>query len=77
MLLTKDIDMEDFKPWSGAVTCYDKLSSLGKLEDFAMLVEECYPKGLGETTLNDLLWFEDEWYIDVLGIPKGDWENAD
>ena len=77
MLLTNDISMEDFKPWSGAVTCYNRLSALGKLEDFENLIDECYPKGLGETDLNDLLWFEDEWYIDVLGISKGDWGNAD
>ena len=40
----------------------------GKAEQFDNLIEELYPDGLTETTLNDLLWFEDEWIFEMLGI---------
>ena len=33
---------------------------------------EMFPEGLTETKLNDILWFEDEWIFDNLGIETED-----
>ena len=38
----------------------------------SILETEIYPDGIGETELNDLFWFEDEYLCELLGI---DFEN--
>jgi hypothetical protein len=58
----------DFDAWSGAIDTKDRIINEGKAEDFDNLIEELYPDGLSETALNDLLWFEDEWIFESLGI---------
>ena len=46
------------------------------------LIEEVYPEGIDRTALNDLLWFDDEWIYEMLGMKNdedeesGDDENA-
>ena len=37
-------------------------------DDFDYLIEELYPDGLSETALNDLLWFDDAFIFEALGI---------
>ena len=58
----------NFDAWSGATDTQDRIINEGKAEQFDNLIEELYPDGLTETTLNDLLWFEDEWIFEMLGI---------
>ena len=67
MLIIK-IGLDEYEPWSGAKYTYNKLQELNKLEDFEELMSEMYPEGVTETKLNDILWFEDEWIFDTLGI---------
>jgi hypothetical protein len=31
-------------------------------------MEDLYPDGLSETQLNDILWFEEDWIFEMLGI---------
>ena len=38
------------------------------------MIEELYPDGLTDTQLNDILWFEEEWIYETLGIPTDDEE---
>lgn len=42
----------------------------GKEEEFNQLIEELYPDGLTDTELNDLLWFDDKWIYETLGIEE-------
>lgn len=58
----------NFEAWSGAVETKERIINEGKAEDFDHLIEELYPDGLTETALNDLLWFEEEWIFEMLGI---------
>ena len=37
-------------------------------EQFDSLIDELYPDGLTDTQLNDLLWFEEDWLFEMLGI---------
>ena len=68
MKIVSEIGLEEFNAWSGAVTTKERIIEEGKEREFENLIEECYPEGLTDTELNDLLWFEDEWILDSLGI---------
>jgi hypothetical protein len=71
MRVTNDnVTLRNFKAWSGAVDTQDRILNEGKGEDFDSLIEELYPDGLGETALNDLLWFEEDWLFEMLGIEE-------
>ena len=40
-------------------------------------MSEMYPEGVTETELNDILWFEDEWIFDTLGIETEEQKNEE
>ena len=63
-----NLTLRNFNAWSGATDTQDRIINEGKADEFDNLIEELYPDGLTETTLNDLLWFEDEWIFEMLGI---------
>jgi len=60
----------NFKAWSGAKDTKETILQAGKGQEFDNLIEELYPDGLSETQLNDLLWFEEEWIFENLGIEE-------
>lgn len=62
----------DYKPWSGAVQTAKIIEKNDKVEEFFNMIEELYPDGIDMTQLNDILWFESEWVLDMLGIKDGD-----
>lgn len=66
------MDFEDYQPWAGARDTYALIDCHNKLEDLDILITECYPDGLTEEQLNDILWFESEWVLDCLGIEDDD-----
>jgi len=69
MKVTNDnVTLQDFKAWSGAVDTKERILNEGKGEEFGSLIEELYPDGLEETALNDILWFEEDWLYESLGI---------
>lgn len=58
----------NFDAWSGAIETKKRIIEEGKADDFDFLIEELYPDGLSETQLNDILWFEEDWVFESLGI---------
>ena len=68
MKLYTETDLHGFTAWSGAVDMQNKILAEGKADDFEALIDELYPDGLSETALNDILWFEDEWLTETLGL---------
>lgn len=66
MKVFSEISLRNFKPWSGAVDTFNALSyeDLDRLED---VLNELYPDGVEETTINDLLWFDGAWVAETLG----------
>lgn len=56
--------------WSGARDTVEKIEDEGKGDEFVSLIEELYPEGIDRTSLNDLLWFDDEWVFESLGIKE-------
>ena len=69
--------LDNFSPWSGAIDTYEAIEEAGKLEDLEFLLEDIYPDGLTETELNDILWFEDEWLFENLGMETEGEEDED
>ena len=65
------IDISEYEPWSGAVETWDKIVEAGKVDDLGFMLEDIYPEGLTRTELNDILWFEPEWVLDMLGLSDG------
>ena len=58
----------DFEAWSGAKETQQRIIDENKETEFDQLIEELYPDGIDETQLNDILWFEDDWIFEQLGI---------
>lgn len=62
------MNLRDFDAWSGAVETKERILKENKADDFERLIDELYPDGLTDTQLNDLLWFEEDWIFENLGI---------
>lgn len=75
MRIYKELNLETFEAWSGAVDTLEKIKEAGKCEELEFLLEDIYPDGMDETQLNDLLWFDDEWVLETLGISEDDEEE--
>lgn len=73
----ENMRLVDFDAWSGAIETKKQIIEAGKAEDFDNLIEELYPDGLSETALNDLLWFEEEWIFESLGMEEEEEEEED
>ena len=61
-------DLSDFDAWSGATDTKDKIIEAGKGEEFMSALEDIYPDGISDGDLNDLLWFEEDWCLDLVGL---------
>lgn len=68
MEINKSYSFEDFQPWSGAKDTWENLEEYGKIGTLEMVLEDLYPDGIDETTLNDILWFEEEVVYDWVGL---------
>lgn len=60
----------NFAPWGGAQDTYKKICEYNKLGELDDLLDDLYPDGLSEGTLNDLLWFDDDFILENLGIKE-------
>lgn len=65
--------LEEHEPWCGATYWYNKIIAEDKGKEFIQFLEEICPEGMTSTTLNDILWFDDDLIKDFLGI-EGDKE---
>lgn len=68
-MICKDFDLEEFEPWGEtAINTKEKIVDAGKADAFSAQIRELYPDGIPEVTMNDLLWFDWEWCLDLVGI---------
>ena len=70
MKITSEMSLKNFKAWSGAKDTLNKLIELDKCDDLEFILDDLYPNGLTDTQLNDILWFDDEWVYEILGIEE-------
>lgn len=72
MTITANISLRDFEAWSGARQTLNRLINTNTVEDFESVLEDLYPDGINETALNDILWFDDEWVFETVGLKTYD-----
>ena len=66
MKIYREESLSNFEFWSGAK---DRAKYLG-YRDFDIIesiLEDCYPEGIDETTINDIFWFEEDTIAEWLG----------
>ena len=75
MKITSEMSLRNFEAWSGAKDTLNKLIELDKCDELEAVLEDIYPEGMTETQLNDILWFDDEWIYETLGIEEDEEEE--
>lgn len=69
MIIKKEIDdLADFEAWGGATDTQDKIVEADLGIDFMTALDDSYPDGMTSTELNDLLWFNEEWCYELVGL---------
>ena len=65
----QEVNFEDLKNncWSGAINTLQRVEEEGKEDELIMLLEEVTDNP-SMTTINDILWFDDEFIFKNLGI---------
>jgi len=58
--------------WSGALDTLEAISQADKLQELMSLLEDMYPEPVDITTVNDLLWFEDDFIFEQLDMEMAD-----
>ena len=71
MKIYTEQSLANFKFWSVAKENAEMLS-VEQMEQVEAILEDCYPDGVDETTINDLFWFEFETVLDWLGLTVND-----
>lgn len=77
MKIFTEQSIADFGAWSGAKETQQRIIEENKESEFDQLIEELYPDGIDETQLNDILWFEDNWIFEQLGISDEEEEDEE
>ncbi len=67
MIINKNIDLKDFKFWSGAKDLADLLTQ-EELEQIEFCLEDFFhDKTPSETEINDLFWFDENFICEMIG----------
>lgn len=72
MKIYKETSLQSFEFWSGA-KYHAKHLTVDDFNAIEGVLEDCYPEGLDETTVNDIVWFEEDWLAELLGYE--DWDD--
>ena len=73
MIITNEItDLSQYTPGGQAVDTWKKIVKAGRGEQFIAELEALYPDGIDDTALNDLLRFEPEFCLSLVGLAYGD-----
>lgn len=67
MKIYTETSLKDFEFWSGAKDTVKHLT-LDELDTIEEMLEELYPDGMDETTVNDFFWFDDDTIAEWLGF---------
>jgi len=72
MQIKKELNLSNFEFWSGAKDHSFTYSELTELENS---LEDLYPEGTTETSINDLFWFEEEFLCECIGLDFEEYQN--
>lgn len=67
MRINTEQSLRSFQFWSGAVE-NAKMLTTEELDAVEYVLEDIYPDGVDETTVNDLFWFEFAWVCESIGL---------
>jgi len=67
-IVNDNLSLRNFEAWSGAKSTKQLILDNNKEDDFEFMIEDLYPDGMTDTQLNDILWFEEDWICEMLGI---------
>ena len=66
-------NFNNFEPWSGAVSTWQRIIDEGKADEADRYLEEIEPaNGWTKTAINDLLWFDSDLVYKALGMRPDD-----
>lgn len=68
MLVLSALSIRKFEPWDGGKEGYEEIRALNLFDEFEQYIEELYPNGIYDTTLNDILRFDRETFIESQGF---------
>lgn len=66
MKIYREESLSGFKFWSGACDTVKYLTE-DDMDQIESILEDIYPEGMDETTINDFFWFEDDTIAEWLG----------
>lgn len=66
MKVYTETSLRNFEFWAGAKDRVKYLTS-GDLDHIEAILEDIYPEGVDETTINDIFWFEEDTIAEWLG----------
>ena len=72
--------LSQFEFWSGAKDTAERIwEEMGEsgFDTVEAILEDTYPEGIDETTLNDIFWFEPETIYEWLGMSNDDEEEVE
>jgi len=72
--IVKDISAFELRDelWSRALDTLETITQEDKLQDLMSLLEEMYPEPVSITTVNDLLWFDEDFIYEQLDMEAAD-----
>ena len=65
-IYTENELLEVYKPWGSANYNLEKIIKSNNISIFLEELEELYPDGIALVTLNDILWFDDEFCFNFI-----------
>ena len=74
MKVTTEQSLSNFNFWSGAKDNASELTD-SQLDTIESILEDIYPDGMDETSVNDLFWFDFETVKEWLGITEEEEEE--
>ena len=70
MIIKTNTNLEDFNAWAGAIETKKIILDAGLEGEFEEIIEQIYPEGISNKKLNDILWFDRDWVLEILGIEE-------
>lgn len=71
MTVKQDITLKEFEFWAGGKD-WARWFTDDEMDTIEHYLEDVYPDGIDETTLNELFWFEPDWLASLVGFEDAD-----
>lgn len=72
MKITMEMSLYNFEAWGGAVDTLECIKEADLCDELEEYLNELYPDGIDEITLNDILWFDADDILEALELPTDD-----